>query len=634
MMFGSKVKHFFIVYKRYLYLVCIAFVVVVLYLLAHKKQIANPRFDSKPIVLSEDVSKQSINERVLLSSEFQKNELSDIKLISKIKESFTQNREQDRVLFGHSRYFPDGWVYFELSNPSDKELTRVIENPFLRCDTLIAYKVHNGEVSLLGEVSKSTPIEDRFYPFRVFAFPITVPSEDTVGVLLNSKRITGLNEFRLQLVKEKRFVAETATLKTGQIFLIAYSLTFSVLMLILGGLFHQKGMLYFGVYLLSVFALFITNLGYFEYDIFQNKIGLSVSNVEIFCFFLSNILFHPFGYLIFKSAIRKPILYLFIVKMIVMCNLGVILLFLLPYEDFSYFSVFVSRSFLFLTILNLLWLIFYAVLTYLREGVIIYVVVFALSVGPTILNFIVSFFGGNIENLVLGFGYYGIYFVLLLIGLIPIYEFRKELITKENHQINLAELKSQMETLRESEIVKIGRDLHDNIGNSLATVLGYLRLKKPKLDIMEDILVDTTSSLRLISHNLVKSSNTSFTAKVDILINRFNEFSAIEFNFFDYSKGKINELDHLKLQNIYAVIQELLNNILKHSKAKEVSIQIFDSADTFTLSLEDDGVGFDTEKKYKGIGLKNIETRIKLANASFSIDSSKLGTSSIIEISQ
>jgi len=65
---------------------------------------------------------------------------------------------------------------------------------------------------------------------------------------------------------------------------------------------------------------------------------------------------------------------------------------------------------------------------------------------------------------------------------------------------------------------------------------------------------------------------------------------------------------------IYRIIQEQLNNILKHAKATDVTISLSQNKRSISLSIFDSGVGFDTTKKSKGVGISNITSRAKLYN--------------------
>jgi signal transduction histidine kinase len=73
--------------------------------------------------------------------------------------------------------------------------------------------------------------------------------------------------------------------------------------------------------------------------------------------------------------------------------------------------------------------------------------------------------------------------------------------------------------------------------------------------------------------------------------------------------------------NIYRIVQEAVNNILKHADAKEISIQLIGQEDHLSIMIEDDGKGFDTSTKKTGRGLKNIVTRSLWLNGHINIDS-------------
>ena len=80
-------------------------------------------------------------------------------------------------------------------------------------------------------------------------------------------------------------------------------------------------------------------------------------------------------------------------------------------------------------------------------------------------------------------------------------------------------------------------------------------------------------------------------------------------------------------------IESIINNIIKHSKASEVSVQLFNTNNTIILVVEDDGVGFTSQKTKKGIGLLNITSRLDLVNGDVNFDPSpKSGTLVTIKI--
>ena len=74
--------------------------------------------------------------------------------------------------------------------------------------------------------------------------------------------------------------------------------------------------------------------------------------------------------------------------------------------------------------------------------------------------------------------------------------------------------------------------------------------------------------------------------------------------------------------NVYRIIQEQLNNILKHAQASSVSIELNKQREQIRLCVEDDGKGFDPRMRRNGVGISNIMSRAELYNGKVEIDSS------------
>ena len=112
------------------------------------------------------------------------------------------------------------------------------------------------------------------------------------------------------------------------------------------------------------------------------------------------------------------------------------------------------------------------------------------------------------------------------------------------------------------------------------------------------------------------------------MINKVNEVSAITFSY------RIDPIDGLldkELEiNFYRILQELITNIIKHSRAKFAVITIFRDHNSIHLSIEDDGVGFDYEtvnNEAEGFGLSGIRERIEILKGDLTISTgAKTGT--------
>jgi signal transduction histidine kinase len=108
-------------------------------------------------------------------------------------------------------------------------------------------------------------------------------------------------------------------------------------------------------------------------------------------------------------------------------------------------------------------------------------------------------------------------------------------------------------------------------------------------------------------------------------------YTKIEYSFEHFN---IDERLPEKIEvTIYRIVQELINNIIKHSKATEVSVQLFNANNSIILIVEDNGVGFTSDKNKKGIGLLNISSRLDMVNGNVNFEPSpKSGTLITVKI--
>jgi len=85
--------------------------------------------------------------------------------------------------------------------------------------------------------------------------------------------------------------------------------------------------------------------------------------------------------------------------------------------------------------------------------------------------------------------------------------------------------------------------------------------------------------------------------------------------------------------NIYRIVQELVSNAVRHAHCSQVFISLIDHGGSLSLSVEDDGVGFDAQQHHNGIGLSNLRSRTSILGGSLSVESSSTsGTLIHIEI--
>lgn len=235
------------------------------------------------------------------------------------------------------------------------------------------------------------------------------------------------------------------------------------------------------------------------------------------------------------------------------------------------------------------------------------------------LDLYVLLFGGTIAMMLLASG---------VVGFILLYQRR---IIRQDLAFKEAEAKHQRElyhgTLEaiETERKRLARDLHDEVGASLSALrllVGQMQQNPSENNIIENIsaksktLIDNTiDNVRRISNDLLPQGLEEFglAYSVEGLCEKTMELSEINIYLKADNLAPINTKKSLV---VYRLIQELLNNAVKHSEAENVHLSLITDNNTLEIEYKDNGKGFDFEEAYqkRSLGLKNIETRTKMIN--------------------
>lgn len=185
-------------------------------------------------------------------------------------------------------------------------------------------------------------------------------------------------------------------------------------------------------------------------------------------------------------------------------------------------------------------------------------------------------------------------------------------------------------TAQEKERSEIGKELHDNVNQLLGASRLYIDAAGKDQDNTAFLLSQASGFIKNAIDEirvLSKVLHTPLISEIGLLesienlgeeIMIVNKIT-ININAEEYEEDNLNY--NFKL-TIYRIIQEQLSNILKHSQAEKVTITVMHNENEFTLSIEDDGVGFDVQKKREGIGISNIASRTKMYSGNIGIESS------------
>ena len=185
---------------------------------------------------------------------------------------------------------------------------------------------------------------------------------------------------------------------------------------------------------------------------------------------------------------------------------------------------------------------------------------------------------------------------------------------------------------QENDRKRIAQDLHDSLGQLLSTA--RINVSELKEDIKgEDMTLIWKNSLSLIdeaatearniSHNLMPNSLIKYGLEPALkdLVNKINITGKV--NVFLNIEGINERLNESTEIALFRIIQEMLNNNLKHSEATEIKINLKNENNTISLEIDDNGKGFDTSKiaESTGIGWKNIYSRTELLNGKVTVNS-------------
>jgi two-component system sensor histidine kinase UhpB len=181
---------------------------------------------------------------------------------------------------------------------------------------------------------------------------------------------------------------------------------------------------------------------------------------------------------------------------------------------------------------------------------------------------------------------------------------------------------------QEKEKSELGAELHDNINQILAAAKMYLDLYAAKLPAPDAAIgkshynIDLAlQEIRKLSHSLVTPTlgNRDLFEAIKDLGSDLMQAAGIEIEYIN-DLPKETEISETRKLVLYRIVQEHLNNILKYAKATQLNLCLSKKENKVYLTMSDNGVGFDLDKKTKGIGFKNISNRVQLYSGGMLLD--------------
>ena len=239
-------------------------------------------------------------------------------------------------------------------------------------------------------------------------------------------------------------------------------------------------------------------------------------------------------------------------------------------------------------------------------------------------------------------------------AIISVLLFRNYRQKQKLHQQRIAELETEKKLMateavlkgEEQERTRLAKDLHDGLGGMLSGIKYVFQNMKGNLIMTPenhqsfergmDMLDTSIKEMRRVAHNMMPETLVKFgldTALKDFC-NDINQSGVLKLTYQSIGMEKVT-LEHTVAITIYRIVQELINNTIKHSAAKTAIVQLTNNEGHFLVTVEDDGKGFDISilKGSKGMGWSNIESRVGFLKGTIDLQSSPdKGTSVHLEI--
>lgn len=207
---------------------------------------------------------------------------------------------------------------------------------------------------------------------------------------------------------------------------------------------------------------------------------------------------------------------------------------------------------------------------------------------------------------------------------------------RQRQHLQMLETQQTLEVLEavikgeEKERKRLSGELHDGVGGTLSAIqmhFSAFRNERPWLHENESynhalkMLQDAILDVRETAHNLAPDqlSRLGLVKALELFCKNASYSRQLRISF--YTNGEIHQLKKTLQLSVYRMVQELVNNIIRHSHATEALVQVTQHQQLLVVTVEDNGVGFETSLSMSGgIGLKNLEERIRALDGQLAIN--------------
>ncbi|GAA4234202.1 sensor histidine kinase [Postechiella marina] len=223
-----------------------------------------------------------------------------------------------------------------------------------------------------------------------------------------------------------------------------------------------------------------------------------------------------------------------------------------------------------------------------------------------------------------------------------VFESEQQLANQEIYNLLLNQ-QTKLEEGRLLERHRIAEDMHDGILSHLFGTrmgMGFLDIKGDETTLKQynafiKELQKVEEEIRDVSHELKQDkifSKNNFETILEQFLDQQSLLGGFNYSIVVETPSVFQNIQDTNKVVIYRIIQESVQNIIKHAKAKQITVSFNQKENTLNIAIKDNGIGFNSNKKYQGIGLKNIKSRVSKLQGTFNLQS-KINKGTTINIS-
>ena len=530
--------------------------------------------------------------------------------------------EQGGLNFGIARH--PKWIKLELHNPKKTPIERFIYLPYHHIEYIDAYMVRNGEITNYIKTGTARPYSNKAFAARGYPMPIEMNSKQSITVYIRVDHRNLPLRAGMFLLSEEEMNNAQHSFQSIIWFWKGVVATTLLLSLITFFFLRSRLFLYYSLLLIGIILFVGLEIGdYFQLFVVDKR------NTIIDIKHFGNIIV-IFSFPMFLNELTPlkelhPRLWRWTMWLVVPFVILFLLVLIDPVKDtillfiITNYAIYISALIFFMQLVFLL-----NAAIHKKKNARLLLAIYTVYVA-------IFWATNSLPNLgITKDGLVNVYAILLISSIMEILTFlvlvaretfliyreRTQLLQlRKNHQKNLllATVESQ-----ERERNKVGRELHDMVGANMAVI--KQKIDKTNVE-LRDILHQTIDIIRNLSHGLItpQLKNEDFADEISELciLSSTDELQVqcFFYNWEDYYA------DEETTTHLYRIVQELLQNAIKHSKSSRAYFQFSVEKDKLTLMYDDNGVGFQhNSKSHRGIGLMNIENRVKLLKGEIHFD--------------